>query len=95
MHSAPPTRAPKSQLDVEQPLTSGNWNSPQRRIPTSKEKEAAATRWYEGYNQDEIKSHILRVSDPHTGEYQGISPTIVNILNPNVRVPNLGIQQRD
>ena len=68
---------------------------PQRRIPTSKEKEAAAMRWYEGYNQDEIKSHILWVSDPHTGEYQGISPTIVNILNPNVRLPNMGIQQRD
>ena len=48
VHTHSHTRAPKSQLDVAQPLTSGCWNSPKEDTPHPKKEEEAATRWYEG-----------------------------------------------
>ena len=68
MHSFPPVRAPKSQLAVEQPLTGGCWNLPEKRYPTSKVKEEAAARLWDGHNHDKIKSHPRQVGNPQTGE---------------------------
>ena len=40
MHSSPSARASKLQLAVEQPLTGGCWNPPQKYIPCPKTKKA-------------------------------------------------------
>lgn len=47
MRSSPPVRIPKLQLTVEQPLT-GDAETHQKMIPTSKDKEEAAARQEEG-----------------------------------------------
>ena len=39
MCSSPPARAPKLQLDVEQPLTGGCWNPPKKDTPHPKTKK--------------------------------------------------------
>ena len=37
--SSPPAKAPKSQLDVEQPQTGGLWNLPKKDTPCPKTKK--------------------------------------------------------
>ena len=69
----------------------------QKRYPTSKDKGEATMRPYEWRNHSKIKSHNCRVGDSQTGEhlYHRSPPTGVKVLSPQVRLPNLGVRQRE
>ena len=74
MHSSPPTRAPRSQLAIEQPLTGGHWNPPEKDIPhpeTKKKPQEDCRRSVTVIKSDQIlepKSHTHQVGDPQTRE---------------------------
>ena len=56
MHSSPSARASKLQLAVEQPLTGGCWNPPQKYIPCPKTKKA---QWNSRRSTTTIKSNPI------------------------------------
>ena len=83
MCSSPPARAPKLQLDVEQPLTGGCWNPPKKDTPHPKTKKKL---------QEDGRRGTIRIkSNPISTAWvtharkkkknQRSSPTVVEVLN--------------
>ena len=66
MCSSPPTKAPKSQLAVEQPLSGGCWNPP--KTPHIQRQRRSHSKMAGGHNYDKIKSYTLPVGKPQTRE---------------------------
>ena len=95
VHSYPPARASKSQLTVELPSTGGHWNLPNKAPPSTKTNKLQQ----DGRRDTTtIKSNPIpakwvthKLDNNNTKEglhcYEGSEP--------NVRLPSLGIQQRD
>ena len=66
---------------------------PKKRYPMSKDKGEAATRWQEGRNHVKIKSHTCWVGDWRPRIPKKFSHCKGSM--PHIRLPNLGIWQRD
>ena len=68
MHSSPPTRAPRSQLAIEQPLTGGHWNPPEKDIPHPNINKKPKTDARRARNMIKDKSNICQEGDSQSGK---------------------------
>ena len=67
MHSPPSVRSQKSQ-NIEQPLTGGHWNPPEKDIPHPNIKKKPKTDARRARNMIKDKSNICQVGDSQSGK---------------------------